>query len=466
MVGAGYLTSNSGTPWPFDPSSRGFSLDAARLFADMSASVGDGPSFVRVAGLRVSGGEVLFSVEAVGGDGAVLRSASAAVGVSGGSPYSVFNAGWVFAVVDCAEALRMDGFSLSSPMALDPSAVNRDPDVVTSLTLVNPAYGSVTPSEPLDPSEVDGGEIAVPLLPGGVGIVGGYNVKVEEGAGSGTYGADLFDRDQGFIMLSASPGEGAGQVPADCPECGDRLGNVKPDRQGDVLVEGDGCYSIVPAPQGLPDTVRLVGRCVACCTCDQFVEAGNRLAGHGDRILKARSSLFSTAGKYNSWARKFNDSLHVVSADELVAKASVSAQVTGVAGSPGLSLNGVSGTVDRAQGVLALKNMSTERVKASVSASMSPHSIVAATLSSQAGVSGSTVSNASSGEPVVGGAYRRDGIVLESGGSATVRFVGTRSGTGYSGRCELSGRVVFTWMEPSGQKRLARKFVATYGEGS
>ena len=86
MVGAGYLTSNSGTPWPFDPSSRGFSLDAARLFADMSASVGDGPSFVRVAGLRVSGGEVLFSVEAVGGDGAVLRSASAAVGVSGGSP--------------------------------------------------------------------------------------------------------------------------------------------------------------------------------------------------------------------------------------------------------------------------------------------------------------------------------------------------------------------------------------------
>ena len=111
--------------------------------------------------------------------------------------------------------------------------------------------------------------------------------------------------DTATITISAIPGAGSGKIP--CDETSEKMSN-RYGWSGDVNIETDGCYSVTPVISENSASFILSGRCVPCCTCDDFVAVLDMLKAVGARIETLRSSVLLPAHSvYETRVAEFND---------------------------------------------------------------------------------------------------------------------------------------------------------------
>lgn len=136
-----------------------------------------------------------------------------------------------------------------------PSVVVQRPSKVLSLA---PHTGTVPSS---------GNNMEVGAIAGHVKLVNGYNCELDT--------VVSYVPDTTVITISAIAGTGLGIVPckkeATIPVSVPH--GLHPDIRGNVILEGDECYTIVSEGNKL----RIYGSCTACCDCDEFVAVGNEL---------------------------------------------------------------------------------------------------------------------------------------------------------------------------------------------
>lgn len=443
MQGAGFLTTNANTAWPFDENDTRLDLAFASMFADGSAvlAANETVSHVVVRDAVSSAGMLVFEVDKIGPDGAVRGSARISAEPDFSKPYYVVRGPWCSFVLDTFCVRKNDGMRFGGPYRMAPTATVSMADRVTSISVYNSHDGG---APTLDYAGIEGN----------VKLVAGTNAYVGDDLDFAAYGAmmvgtgdddsDTFDG----VVFSAIAGEGAGKVPCG-KDCGDKSysgGNVIPDETGSVVIEGDDCYQV--SPDGY---VRITGRCTACCQCDDFVSLGDRLSEYSRTASEIYSRALSMGSTFNANAEMFNRSLSVVSKEELVARGMVMAQGVNAGGARSVDMargpNNIRGSIDRAQGVIYLKNMSKSDVTASVKAKMSPQSIVLASLVRPRS-SASDYTSVNNTTVRCNGSYNEPSIGLPSGSGATIRLYAATSGSASpSSGSRLEATVLFRWTE-------------------
>lgn len=459
MRNAGYLTSNANTAWPFDSDYPLLDREVARLFADGAVliypSEGVGTAWVR--DVSVEDGVLSFTVVKTddgdfdSNDGHVRLEIRA-----DGNVYATASMSWCFFVAECKEILDHDGMFAQGPFRLDPGACSMEPERVTSISLYNHDPGSS------DVYLTDAG------IRGDVAILAGYNMYVGTDLRQAGYITVAPGRDQvEGIVIAAGAGLGLGRTPCeDSNDCDSNdivphLGNVRPDSEGNVVFESDQCYQISPdqhrwyqvihhkTAQEYIDNVHLLlqGRCTACCQCDDFVAINNRLAEQSESVLKSYNDLTTGAAVYNDQAEKFNERLNEVKTEELVARCVVMGQNYTHGAAHAQNLGSVSGSLDRSQAVISLKNLSAKDVTALVVARMRPQSIVMANVLTPNGT-GETWTKVDNEVIECHGEFVKRDIHLPAGSGVTIRLYGARgSTTTPSKECMVDGFVLFSWKE-------------------
>lgn len=461
-----HIQSSPVSPWPFDPDAPGFDQSAASLFADGYASLG--PSVPE--GVRVTVGEIhvdrlagtLSAVVSV--DGWDAASPETAVAELGQSDYAVARFGFGALVVD-REAALSSGDVSSATLYMSPAAVGTEPDRVRGIVLVNPDEDG-EPDWDSNSGIVSGREIVVPSGP--VKIKAGYNIELGD---EGSLSNSMFGisssvvptwRSSGASCLSiaAVPGAGAGRVPVDESECDcGASGNLFSDAFGDIVLETDGCYQVVQVDGS---SLKIVGKCTACCQCDDYVEIGRRLGEQSVVLGDVKELLTSDSATYNDAVERHNESLSDVGPGDFIAKASVMAQPAGIPGVAGVALSGdgVKGSLGRAQGAVSLKNLSAVSASVNVNVSMGKHKVrlVQYTIPNPAyhsSVSTQTVRKRNSGS---GGLSVS--IPMPPGSSVTLRAYGVQeSGEKQSGSASISGVATFVTSKGSFSKSFIAKCV-------
>lgn len=460
MRNAGYLTSNANTAWPFDGDSPTLDRDVARLFADGAVLIypNDGADGACIRDVSVYGGALSFTVCKMRGESEVSRVSLRIE--RNDDTYAMASMSWCFFVAECKEIDDRDGLSAVGPFRMDPSACSMEPERVTSISLYNHDPGSS------DVYLTDAG------IRGGVSILSGYNTYVGTDLGYAGYVSFIPGRSDTIegVVIAAEAGLGLGRTPCDdSNDCDSNnfvphLGNVRPDSEGNVVFEPDQCYQISPdehrwyqvihhkTSQEYIDNVHLLlqGRCTACCQCDDFVAINNRLAEQSVNVLKSYNDLTSGAAVYNDQAEKFNSRLNEVKTEELVARCVVMGQNYthgGSSGSHAQDLRGVSGSLDRAQAVISLKNLSAKDVTALVVARMDPQPIVMANVLTPNGT-GETWTRVDNEVIECHGEFVKRNIPLPAGSGVTIRIYGAKGGTTTPSKdCTVDGFVLFSWKE-------------------
>lgn len=444
MQGAGYLTTNAGVAWPFDEDDPAIDTACASMFADGEVVFGAREDVVSVyvSDVDVSDGSLSFKVVKTNRDGTSSDVTRIEAEPDFDLPYYVVRGGWCSFVLDTHSIALNAGMHFNGPFRLSPTAVSIRADHVTSISIYNSHNGE---KPTLDYAGIDGN----------VRLVAGTNAYVGDDLAQASYGAlnlnlsgegesDIADG----VVFSAIAGAGAGYVPCDvdCDKTLSNSGNVIPDETGSVVIEGDDCYQV--SPDGV---VKITGRCTACCQCDSFVEIGDKLAAYSRTVKDIYDRSKTSAYSYNASAATFNQSLSVVSKEELVARASVVAQFVENGPTKALHLERgsgrIHGSVDRAQGVISIKNTSVADVNVSITAKMSPQSIILAsiivpnsTAIDYTGTMNTTIR--------CSGNFRKS-MKLPSGSGTTIRLYGS-SGAGAkspSSKSSLSAVVKFDWTE-------------------
>ena len=448
-MNAGYLTTNALSAWPLDPDAPGFDRAASSLFADARVYMRDGVRDVFLSGIS-SDGEAL-SVTVSDGE----SSAEMYVPLSGDTYSQAFGR---FAWMDCFIVVNTDRaaaleVAFDGPYRMDPAAVSGTARSVTSVTVVNDSPGGPE-------------AVGVILPPGPLRIVSGYNVDALStpsaavcwpGAGSAIPFIGIPEPGKA-VYISARAGAGMGKVPSDCSPVSEWTGNVRPDDGGDVVLAGDGCFQVSPEL----GTVILTGRCTACCQCEDYVATGDRLGEQASSVRDSMDLLLDAASRYNEAADRFNSRIRVVSEDELIVKAVGSSQSTGYDGAPSLELTGaVDGYVDRAQGVVVVKNLSSSIVTAKVSALMSPHSLAMASVTPSS-VNSSSVST-STERIQCNGRFDGNTMTFEPGAGAVIRLYGSKYGQTQTASGSLRGHVDFGVDDVLGSRTVTKSFEATWG---
>jgi len=462
MTNVGYLTSNTNTAWPLDGDDPGLDRDAARMFADGSATLYRNEDGLRVCigSIEPSVSSIRFSALKVGKDGKVASSVDFDVPLSD-SVYSVAKSSWCFFVVENHHVREMAGRTFAGPYRMDPAACSIEPERVTSISLYNHDPGSSVDIL------TDAG------ITGDVKILAGYNTYVGDDLGMASYipvrpGMDDVDG----IVVAAGPGLGLGTVPCD-EDCSNDIvpnrGSMRPDEDGNVVFESDQCYQISPdehrvyqvlhkdASQAYIKNVHILlnGRCTACCQCDAFMEINNRLASQSKDVVASYNDLIDSAYTYNGQAEMFNERLKHLKPEELVARIVIMGQGYdhGDAHSQNMGLSSkplsqqISGSIDRSQAVVSLKNMSAKDVEALVVAKMSPQKIVMANILEPNGA-GSTWTRVNNRVIECDGVFVKDNIPVPAGSGVTIRLYGARGKTTTpSKECMVEGFVIFSWRE-------------------
>lgn len=286
--GAGYLSSNSLTDWPFETGSA--PLRVARLFSDamvffpsmhesIAAFVGD----VSVS----DDGTMSFSLCATDSNGEEFELRHT---VNGSPNYITCRLSGrginAFFVVDGWHVSDSETFRDEGPFPVRSSCVSVESGKLLSLSIMNSEDGTSFPV------------VTASGIKGDVAIMGGYNVTVERS-----------DSVENGITISASSGSGKGVVPCDCDEddgedrgegCPDgtlrREGNVSADPYGSLVVESDHCMSVVPFRE--IGTLMLYGRCNAPCTVDMYLDDADDLKGMAGRISGSKDDLMDVAERY------------------------------------------------------------------------------------------------------------------------------------------------------------------------
>jgi len=456
MRNAGYLTSNANTAWPFDGDSPTLDRDVARLFADGAVLIypNDGADGACIRDVSVSGGVLSFTVCKTNG-GSEKGSVGMRIEANDGV-YSVSSMSWCFFVAECKEIFDHDGLVAEGPFAIDPAACSMEPERVTSISLYNHDPGST------ESYLTDAG------IKGDVSILAGYNTYVGTDLGQAGYVTSVPGREAvNGIVIAAGAGLGLGRTPCDdSNDCDSNdfvphLGNVRPDSEGNVVFESDQCYQISPdehrwyqvihhkTAQEYIDNVHLLlqGRCTACCQCDDFVAINNRLAEQSVSVIKSYNDLTSGAAVYNDQAERFNERLNEVKTEELVARCVVMGQNYTHGAAHAQNLGSISGSLDRSQAVISLKNLSAKDVTALVVARMRPQSIVMANVLTPNGT-GETWTKVDNEVIECHGEFVKRDIHIPAGSGVTIRLYGARgSTTTPSKECMVDGFVLFSWKE-------------------
>ena len=299
VSGNEYLTSNTNVAFPFRDG-QDVPGPVLRLFVD--ACVASGSWDVELTDASYDGFSSLsFSV--------------------GGETYSVSTGSWssgsAYRRVDGTGAsFVLDSWRLQSEapfeytglhILLEPSCVMVDPGSVTSITIY----------------EEEGGVFTERTVAGDVVLKAGYNTELSA--------------DGDGISIEAGPGLGLGTVPCDddCADDVDTDGHPLPSDDGHVVIAGDDCYEVVVrglkesgqdgSDEGSEDdsdeedpgegeeqqgedlgysttfnTIQLVGKCVACCQCQQFVDVIGVLKEVAQRVADNRDAITGAmTDKYN-----------------------------------------------------------------------------------------------------------------------------------------------------------------------
>lgn len=154
-------------------------------------------------------------------------------------------------------------------LKFDPSVVDRTPPKVNSIQLWNGNYTSKSPLIDLD-----------------VRLLGGFNVDIS---------TTPEDDDYTSLEITASPGGGEGTVPCDVlnPEVIDTsLNGITPDANGQIIIEGDDCYTIYPNINS--NTIQIQSSCYACCTCNDY----NAVSSYLQKLLDRSKNIFTVFNNY------------------------------------------------------------------------------------------------------------------------------------------------------------------------
>lgn len=284
-MGGEYLTSNTAIAYPFAEDAPALGQDAfpVSVFVDALITVpyelAGLPAYLRaysVDGSAVfsigSADEVWVTVAAAPQAGP-WTTAEASDPITGVTAAVVFDSQALAAFIAGSPAPA----ELGTTLPFEASVVSVDSAKVLSLGLYNegPA-GSYTP------------------VTGDVTLKGGYNVSLA-----------LSD---GAVEIAAAAGAGIGQAPCQEPyeaEPGAPLG-VTP-AKGNIQIVGDDCFEIIPLPsQG---SFLVQGRCVACCTCDDYVDMHAFVADIAHRLNDAKTVLDQARATYEEGVSYYHDTI-------------------------------------------------------------------------------------------------------------------------------------------------------------
>ena len=452
MVKEGYLTSNANSAWPFDENDPSFDLDVACLFADASVTVYPWEDEkVVVKNVKTEkGGKFSFKVSKTESKGGSVETECSGT-VDPNKPYILVQPdAWCSFVLDSFQVLQRSRLNKIGPFPLSRSCLYARAKRVESFTLIN-------------------GEIASQKITGDVKFVAGTNMYVGNDLSQASYAySSAVASDKNGIVLSAVAGAGAGRVPCDPSndvECTGITGNVIPDAQGDVVIEGDGCYQISPCPER--NSVRIVGRCTACCQCKDYVDIGNRLAGQSQTLSGVYARLMSDTTTYNQYATKFNESLKVVSKDELLVRCVSMSQRTDAGEATSVHMDRSSstdhvirGSLNRGAAVLSIKNASVADVTCDIDCMMTPQNLTLASFiwPDKAGTDWSKA-YADTYDVSRDACLAARNVFIPSGSGITVNLYGALANTQTaSDQSYVYGKVSFRWKEGDDDKSFVKLF--------
>lgn len=105
------------------------------------------------------------------------------------------------------------------------------------------------------------------------------------------------------VSIDAGPGLGLGRWECDNDEeHRDGPPGLAPDH-GDIAIEGDRCYSIVPHGS----VFQIQGRCQACCTCDDYAEMADVLKGISAQLNAVKEGLDQGRDRYEAGVKQYNE---------------------------------------------------------------------------------------------------------------------------------------------------------------
>lgn len=175
-------------------------------------------------------------------------------------------------VIDRAYLESQPSFDLTVDLAIEPSCIVVDGRSVESI-------------------EVDGVRLDSDVM-----LSCGYNIEARHDD----------DSEESTIEISAEPGAGLGIVP--CQNDGDidiqTNGSRLLSDDGHVTISGDGCYDMSMSGS----TIRINGKCVACCQCDQYVDAVEKLKDSAQDVADIKKIVtsdlvdvyYDTIGKFDT----------------------------------------------------------------------------------------------------------------------------------------------------------------------
>ena len=155
--------------------------------------------------------------------------------------------------------------------------------------------------ESLQLYEGDGTTPISSLITGRVMFVDGYNSE---------YAQQVVNDDTTEITLDLSPGGGLGVYPC-TPGPGmvnNRFMGLVPDSAGNIIIAGgeENCYSIIPGT-----TIQIHGSCVACCSCEDYVNVTKALRNLLNHSQLALIKLNEGHDTYQAGVETFNTEISI-----------------------------------------------------------------------------------------------------------------------------------------------------------
>lgn len=282
-----HLSSSSLTVWPFDPASN-VPAEVCRLFSDCAVDLPASSfesSAPEIGQVSVGHRQLSFRFR----ESPSSEESAVVYDVEDRDGYGVVRSGRAVFVIDNAHVLDSGLEGDGGWYRICGSCLFADIPKVESLSLWNARRGGFLSR-------------TVAGIRGDVALLPGRNMEVEDS--------------QGGIRLSASPGAGQGRVECGCEDGeGGWDGELVPDDTGSLAITGDSCYQITD--QG-NNTLRIDGRCSACCPIESCVGLAEELRGMNDTLRSGRDGVLGAASDLAEAIEDDNDALYTASDKDFV----------------------------------------------------------------------------------------------------------------------------------------------------
>lgn len=300
-----YLTSNSAVAHPFvedarglDRGSGGFPLDVVvdALFSVPAAFAGLG-RHLHLIGYTVDAEARVLTFYVGDGTGDLLAFAVDLNQASGA---------WTVASADH----QFPTYYMSGTLVFDNAALTRLLDAAVAGGYSEQEYGTLLPFETSTQITDSPGVKSLDIynsgpygsgesVDGAVQLCSGYNINITHQG---------FDNGVALVRIDAGPGLGRGRLPCDEEtfDVSDGPPGLVP-LHGDITIEGDRCYNIVPARiTGDQWLLQIQGRCQSCCTCDDYKDAAVWQKELSQRLNAVKQLLDDSRGLYEDGITEFN----------------------------------------------------------------------------------------------------------------------------------------------------------------